>query len=303
MKISNNLFGIIPAVVTPLTEGGGFAEGAFEQLLQRLYSFGVHGVYLCGSTGEGMLQSIEQRKRIAEAAIRNSPRGKQVIVHVGASTTREAIELAAHAAGVGVTAISSLPPLIGSYSFREIEEYYQTLARDCPLPLLIYYFPDVAPGIRSADQLRALCAIDGVAGVKFTSYDLMTMSQLKQDGVAVYYGRDEMLAAGLLFGADGGIGTFYTLVPGVFTEIFRLAREHRWQEAMLLQAQVNKLIRISLQYPLYPVIKELLRWTGIDCGPCLGPRQQYLTPAEVSCLRSEIENAELTELVYSTVSA
>jgi N-acetylneuraminate lyase len=303
MKTSNTLFGILPAVVTPFAINGEFAESPFEQLLARLYESGVDGVYLCGSTGEGLLQPVAQRKRIAEAAMRNSPRGKQIIVHVGASTTREALELAAHAASVGATAISSLPPLTGNYSFGEIVSYYETLAQNCPLPLVVYYFPELAPAIHSADQLRTLCTIEGVAGAKFTSYDLLTMSQLKRDGVVVYYGRDEMLAAGLLFGADGGIGTFYSLVPWIFTELFRLAQQGRWQEAMPLQAQVNELIRISLQYPLYPVVKELLRWTGIDCGPCLAPRRQYLTQAEVNRLRSEIEDAGLTQLVYSTAGA
>lgn len=303
MKTSNTLFGILPAVVTPFTQNGDFAEGPFERLLERIYGFGVHGVYLCGSTGEGLLQSVGQRKRITESAIRNSPRGKQVIVHIGAATTREALELAAHAASAGATAISSLPPMTGSYSVGEIERYYETLALECRLPLLIYYFPDVAPAIRSAEQLGSLCAIDGVAGVKFTSYDLMTMSQLKKDGITVYFGRDEMLAAGLLFGADGGIGTFYSLVPGVFTQLFQLAQQGRWQEMMPLQGQVNELIRISLQYPLFPVVKELLRWTGIDCGPCLAPRREYLVDAEIRSLRSELENAGLMELVYSTVGA
>jgi N-acetylneuraminate lyase len=238
-----------------------------------------------------------------EAAVRNSPRGKQVIVHIGASTTREALELAEHAARAGVTAVSSLPPIAGSYSFEEIETYYKTLARECPLPLLIYYFPEVAPAIHSVGQLRALCAIEGVAGVKFTSYDLFALTQLKRAGATVYYGRDEMLAAGLMFGADGGIGTFYNVVPGVFAAIFSLAREGRWQDTMPLQKQVNELIRISLQYPLYPAIKELLRWTGIDCGPCLAPRQRYLTDDETKRLRGEIQDAGLMEFVYSTVGA
>lgn len=303
MKTSNTLFGILPAVLTPFNENGEFAEGPFAQLLERLYDSNVHGVYLCGSTGEGLLQSVEQRKRITEAAIRNSPRGKQVIVHVGASNAREALELATHAASAGATAISSLPPLTGNYSFGEIESYYKTLAKNCPLPLLVYYFPEIAPVISSPEQLRTLCAIEGVAGAKFTSYDLLTMSQLKKDGATVYYGRDEMLAAGLLFGADGGIGTFYDLVPGAFTEIFRLAEEGRWQEIMPVQAQVNELIRISLRYPLYPAMKELLRWTGIDCGPCLAPRREYLTAAEANRLRTEIETAGLTDFVHSTIGA
>lgn len=95
-----------------------------ERLLARLYAANVHGVYLCGSTGEGMLQRLAQRKLITEIAVKNSPPDKQVIVHVGAATTAEAIELARHAARTGAHAISSLPPLIGGYSFAEIKTFY-----------------------------------------------------------------------------------------------------------------------------------------------------------------------------------
>lgn len=301
MNRNHNLFGILPAVVTPFTETGHFQETAFEQLLERLYGSGAHGIYLCGSTGEGLQQSVEQRKRITEAGVQNSPRDKQVIVHVGGSNTADAIELAKHAADSGATAISSLPPLTGSYSFEEIQHYYATLASASPLPLLVYYFPEIAPAIHSLDQLKALCSIKGVAGVKFTEYDLFTMSELKKSDMTVYYGRDEMLAAGLLFGADGGIGTFYNVTPGAFVQLFELASQKRWDEMRPLQAQLNELIRITVCYPLFPAIKELLRLTGIDCGPCLAPRREYLTTAEIKSLRHEISNAGLEELLYSSV--
>src|SRR5215470_3338040 len=90
------LAGIVPAVVTPFDAEGKFNIRSFEQLAQRLYAAGVHGLYLCGSTGEGMLQPVTQRKQVAEVAMRNSPSDKAVIVHVGANTTGEAIELARH---------------------------------------------------------------------------------------------------------------------------------------------------------------------------------------------------------------
>jgi len=88
------LAGIIPAVVTPFDTEGKFNVRSFERLVERLYAAGVHGLYLCGSTGEGMLQTVAQRKQVAEVAMRNSPSDKSVIIHVGANTTDEAIELA-----------------------------------------------------------------------------------------------------------------------------------------------------------------------------------------------------------------
>ena len=78
--------GILPAAVTPLDEAGKFLPSVLEQLLARLYGAGVHGVYLCGSTGEGMLQPREQRQAIVDTAMACTPRDRTVIVHVGAAS-------------------------------------------------------------------------------------------------------------------------------------------------------------------------------------------------------------------------
>ncbi|HEY8459165.1 MAG TPA: dihydrodipicolinate synthase family protein, partial [Blastocatellia bacterium] len=98
------LAGIVPAVVTPFDAEGKFNVRSFERLIERLYASGVHGLYICGSTGEGMLQTVAQRKQVAEVALRNSPPGKSVIIHVGANVTDDAIELARHAARAGAHA-------------------------------------------------------------------------------------------------------------------------------------------------------------------------------------------------------
>jgi N-acetylneuraminate lyase len=293
------LAGIVPAVVTPFDAEGNFNSRSFERLAARLYAAGVHGLYLCGSTGEGMLQTVAQRKQVAEAAMRCSPAGKSVIVHVGANTTGEAIELARHAARIGAHAISSLPPCVGVYSFAEIKSYYEQLAAACSIPLLIYFFPEVAPAIRTADQVLELAAIENVVGLKYTDYDLYMMLRLKERGATIFYGRDEMLSAGLLLGADGGIGSFYNVIPGSFVRLWRLAQEGRWGEMRALQARINEFITITLRYPLFPALKAILGWAGIDCGPCLAPRTQSLSADAGARLRDELTGAGLLEQVFS----
>jgi N-acetylneuraminate lyase len=293
------LAGIVPAVVTPFDAEGKFKVRSFEQLVQQLYVADVHGLYLCGSTGEGMLQPVVQRKQVTEVALRNSPPGKIVIVHVGANTTDEAIELARHAARNGAHAISSLPPCVGIYSFAEIKSYYERLAAASAVPLLIYFFPEVSPAIKTADQVLELAALQNVAGLKFTDYDLYTMLRLKRQGATIFYGRDEMLSAGLLLGADGGIGSFYNVIPGLFIQMWRLAQASRWNEMQVLQAQINEFITITLRYPLFPALKTMLGWAGIDCGPCLAPRRQSLSASESARLRDELTSAGLLEQVFS----
>lgn len=290
--------GILPALLTPLDAEGKLNTRAFEHLLARVYAAGVHGVYLCGSTGEGMLQPAAQRKLITEIAVKNSPRDKQIIVHVGANTTAEAIALAQHAAQAGAHAISSLPPL-GSYSFAEIKTFYEQLAAASNVPLLLYYFPEVSPALKTAEQILELCATPNVIGLKFTDYDLYTMLRLKQQGATVFYGRDEMLTAGLLFGADGGIGSFYNVLPELFMTMWHETRENHHDIARHVQERVNEFITITLRYPLFPALKTMLGWAGIDCGACLAPRRAHLTAAEATQLREELRRAELYDFVFA----
>jgi N-acetylneuraminate lyase len=157
------LKGIIAAAVTPLDDAERFAPARFESLLERLYAAGVHGVYVCGQTGEGMMQSVEQRQRVAEASVLWSPPGKQVIVHVGAYRTADAIELARHASRIGATAVSALAPF-GFYTFAEIRAYYEANAVASDVPLLVYYFPESVAAIRTTEQILELCEIRNVVG-------------------------------------------------------------------------------------------------------------------------------------------
>jgi N-acetylneuraminate lyase len=231
----------------------------------------VDGVYVCGSTGEGMVLPTCVRKKIVEVAVRNSPPRKQVIVHVGAWSFNETSELARHASVTGVTAISSLPP--AGASFSELLEHYRSLAAMTSLPFLAYYFPAAGSGTLSLNQLEDICALPRVAGLKFTDYDLYTLSLLIRAGSTVFNGRDEVLCAGLLMGASGGIGSIYNIKPASFVKLYRHAREGRWQEAREEQDRINAVIRVLLRFPFMPALKQWITWEGIDCGQALPPRQ------------------------------
>lgn len=290
--------GVLPALVTPVNEAGEFQAKPFEQLLDRVYRAGVNGVYVCGQTGEGFQLSLNDRRAATECAVRHSPKGTHVIVHVGASTTADAVALAQHAARSGAHAVSSLPPA-GSYSFEEIRQYYAALAQASDLPLLIYYFPSMATAIRSTDQMLELCAIPNVIGLKFTDSDLFRLWAIRQTGAVVFAGSDEMLVAGLIMGANGGIGSTYNLIPETYVELYRQTLSGQWEEARRMQEKINKFIQVILRYPVHPAIKQLLAWSGIDCGSCIPPRRE-LTQAEQTELRELISQTELGRTLLAT---
>lgn len=290
-----NFGGILPAVVTPLDQKGRLSESSFRQLLSFLYEHPIDGIYVGGQTGEGLFLSVEDRKRLTELALEHSPAGKTVIVHVGATRLEEAIDLSRHAADAGVHAVSSLPPA-GPYSFGDILNYYRGLTSAVDVPFFVYHFSEYSQAITSSQQLLDLCSLPNVVGAKFTDYDLYTLSALKAENHTIFYGRDEMLSAGLLYGADGGIGTFYNLIPKHFTDIYSLGKQGQWHATTDLQSEVQQLIRLCSKVPMLSAVKTILGWMGIPCGPCLAPRRT-LTHAEEQTLRTALDASGLNRIL------
>jgi N-acetylneuraminate lyase len=290
LKNEIGLTGVFPALVTPLTDDGTVRIAALEALLERVYSANVDGVYVCGSTGEGTLLPAAERKQIVETAVRISPPGKRVIVHVGAWSLEVAEDLARHAERSGAASVSCIRP--SGVTHAEMLEWYRVLAEASELPFLAYYFPANTGSPLDVDQLSEICELPGVAGIKYTDYDLYTMSLLAREGYRIFNGRDEVLAAGLLMGACGGIGSIYNLVPEQFVEIYRLALEGKWKEARAVQDRINDLIRVLVRYPFLPALKTVLTWEGIPCGGVVRPRVGLTAGQELE-LRESIAALEM----------
>jgi N-acetylneuraminate lyase len=272
-----SISGIYPAIVTPLTPDGELATDVMARLLVRLLAAGVDGVYAAGSTGEGLRLSLANREAVVECLMSNLPQGKKLLVHVGAPRVEDAIRLAVHAAKAGAHAVSSLPP---QGVFSQVRDYYKRLADHSPLPLILYYFPEASPGANiKPEELEEMCALPNVSGVKFTDYNLFLLERLVGLGKIVYNGRDEVLAAGLLMGAQGGIGSTYNLVPEIYMALYRHTLRSEWEKARQLQRRLNQLIAVLVKYPFLPALKAALGSAGFECGPTLNG-ERFESPAQ-----------------------
>jgi N-acetylneuraminate lyase len=114
---------------------------------------------------------------------------------------------------------------------------------------------------------------------KVHEFDLFKVWEIRRAGAVVFNGSDEMLVAGLIMGANGGIGSIYNLVPEQFVSLCMCAAAGMWKQARQIQDAINELISVILNYPVNPALKAILVWSGIDCGPCIAPRRR-LTPSE-----------------------
>lgn len=282
---------ILPALVTPLLPSGTVDVASSERLIEHLYQRGVGGLYLTGTTGEGIYLADSLRRQIVEIATSLSRGRGTVIVHIGAVQAGQALELAQHAHRAGATAISSIPPFAGGYSWDEVRSFYAELARHSPLPVVAYYIPGLTGQPQPLANLVSLLEIPNVAGYKFTDPNFYTMQRMltrfRPDQV-LYNGQDEALALGLQMGAHGGIGTTYNFMPDLILQIARHCRAGQPAEAIAVQRQANEIIEALLRFPIVPATKQILCWQGlIDHPHCVFPRAG-LTAAQQGQLRESL---------------
>jgi len=262
--MKKKLKGIMPAVASPCDENDVFLEDKFAALVESLYGAGVHGMYLCGMTGDGYGMRLDERKRAIEIAVDVARKhGRAVITHVGTTNTRDAAELAAHAAETGADAVSSIPPV--GFSHERLIRYYRDIARAAQIPVIVYHIPAVTHHNPSLDEMVELLDIDGVAGLKFTDCNLFFMKRLllARPGITVFNGYDELVCPAMLYGATGGIGTSYNLFPKLFLGIYQAIQGGDVERAMNMQERFLAWAHVLWQLGVKPLFEHLMRQRGL----------------------------------------
>ncbi len=293
--MSNIIFtGIMPALITPFTKEGEIIKQGIKDNMNRNFDQGASGFYICGSTGEGPVLTVDQRKIAAETIMDvNNGRGK-IINHVGAASPYDAFELARHAGKIGCDAISSVVPnFYYKYNDDEIIEYYKRLADESGIPVLAY-----AQNLLTSDPvnlMERLIKIDGIVGVKFTLVDYYAMRRIKElngGDINVINGPDEMLICGLTMGADGGIGSTYNLMCAEYVKLYNLFKSGDFEGAKAVQYKVNHVVEILLKHNCLKAIKYVLNYMGIESGDVMYPGTPYSEEEAAQLIK------ELTDVGY-----
>lgn len=262
--------GIIIALYSSYDENGEINTQAVRQIARHYASVGVKGLYVGGSSGEGMLQSVEERKLVLAAVMAEVGDELTIIAHVGAPATRDSVELAKHAQEVGAHAVSAVPAIYYRLSPQSVESHWQAIIDSTSLPFIIYHIPQTTGFHLSKQLLTKMAAQDKVIGVKISAESTFELQQFKAAGgkdFLVLNGPDEQYLAGRSIGADGGIGGTYGVMPELFLKIERCYVQGNMSEAQHWQFIVNELIVELLSFPsLYGACKAILKLRGFDLG-------------------------------------
>ena len=263
--------GVIPAFYACYDQEGNISPEGTRALVRHLADKGVRGLYVGGSSGECIYQSVAERKVVLENVMAEAKgRDLTIIAHVACNNTKDSQELAAHAESLGVDAIASIPPIYFHLPPKAIAKYWNDMSAAAPnTDFVIYNIPQLAGVSLSVPLLKEMLKNPRVIGVKNSSMPVQDIQMWKDEGAIVFNGPDEQLLSGLAAGACGGIGGTY----GAMTELYLKIREHflagKMEEGRLIQNDCCRIIykMCSTEGNMYATIKEILRLQG---GPDIG---------------------------------
>ena len=272
--------GIIPAFYACYDKDGAINPAAVREMTRWFVEKGVKGLYVGGSSGECIYQSVAERKLVLENVMEEA-RGKlTVIAHIACNNTADSQELARHAESLGVDAIASIPPIYFKLPPHAIAKYWNDMSAAAPnTDFIIYNIPQLAGVSRTVPLLKEMLKNPKVIGVKNSSMPTQDIQMWADEGAIVFNGPDEQLISGLVMGATGGIGGTYGAMPKLYIKLYECVKSGDLATALEIQNDCCRIIYklCSGHGNMYGMIKETLRRLGCpDCGSVRAPLAELI---------------------------
>ena len=266
------MYGVITAMTTPLTENGEINTKAIEEHVEFLISKGVNCLYPCGTTGEMLNLSLEERELVAETVVK-AARGRVVVyIHVGAQTTAQTIRLAQHAERIGADGIGVVTPPFFSIKDKAMVQYYKDISSSVSpdFPIYVYVIPQCAANDIPAPLMEQIAdACPNVIGVKYSWADCIRLKDylnIRDGKFSVLFGPDRLFLPALAMGADGTVSGVSGPMPEHFVEVYRAWKAGDVEKARQEQKTANEICEILQSGADMGIFKAVLDFRGLTGG-------------------------------------
>ena len=265
--------GVIPAFYACYDNEGNVSPEGVQSLTKYFVEKGVKGVYVNGSSGECIYQSVEDRKIILENVMKAAEGKLTVIAHVACNNTKDSQELARHAESLGVDAIAAIPPIYFHLPEYAIAQYWNDISAAAPnTDFVIYNIPQLAGVALTQGLFAEMRKNPNVIGVKNSSMPVQDIQMFKQAAgpdYIIFNGPDEQFMSGRVIGAEGAIGGTYGVMPELYLKLDEYVRAGKMEEAREIQYACDEIIykMCSAHGNMYAVIKAILKINeGLELG-------------------------------------
>lgn len=268
------LRGAIAAALTPLRDGV-FEADAVGPYVDFLAGHGLDGILALGTTGEGVLFSVDERREVAAAFLAAAHGRLQVAVHCGAQTTADTVALAEHAASAGADAVAVIAPPYFALDEEELLTHLEAAARACaPVPFYAYEFAArsgyaIPPRVLQRLRERA----PNLAGLKVSDSPWERVAPYLIEGLDVFVGAEGLIVQGLDAGAAGAVSGLAASFPDAVVALVREPTAEAGERTAALRAGFQRL-------PFHAALKTALGLRGVPVGPEVRPPLRGLTAEE-----------------------
>jgi len=287
------LFGVTVAMVTPMFEDGSVDLAGVARLTEMLVGKGVSCLYPCGTTGEMLKLTTDERKAIAETVVKTAAGRVTVFIHTGAETEEKTLELSLHAHAIGADGVGIVTPQFFGCSDRMLVGYYSRIAAKLPadFPIYLYGIPQCAANDISAAAAKELfTACPNIVGIKYSFLDMVrTTAYLDvSPEFSVLHGSDRHFSSMLAMGCDGTVSGVSSACPEPFVGVWQawqtgdMATVRHWQRA---GREICDILRNGADMALF---KGLLKIRGLEAGHMRLP-QMDLTAEAYAALEQTFE--------------
>ena len=289
--------GVVPAIITPMTADGKLHEEAYRRVMEFNIQAGVHGFWVAGGTGESVLLTDEENRRIAEIVVDQNQDRINNIMHVGASTTIRAARLAEHAANAGVEAICCVPPFFYGQSDNAIVEHYRVVAEAADLPLFVYNLPqstnvEITPALMRKIQEK----VPQLAGLKHSAPYQGHIRDFANMGLACFVGNCRLMLPAMTIGAVGCVDGPPNMVPERWVKVWEAYQAGDLAAAQIAQENASQVADLVRPYRFHAIAKAVLsERLGIDCG-APRPPMEALSADERNALLQSLAALNLNEV-------
>jgi dihydrodipicolinate synthase/N-acetylneuraminate lyase len=278
------LRGAVAAALTPLRDGGeALDEEAFAPYVDFLVAGGLDGLLALGTTGEGFLLPLEQRRRAAELFVEAADGRLGVAVHAGAQSTQDTVQLAAHAAGLGADGVAVIAPPYFPLDDAEVFEHLAVAARACePVPFYVYEFAarsGYAVSLAVVERLRE--AAPNFRGLKVSDVPWDRFEPYLVEGLDVFVGPEALIGQGLGGGAVGAVSALASAFPELVVAAVRDPAE----------AGLGALRELVQRFPFQAALKTVVARRGVPMRPDVRRPLRALTGSERAELEAWLESS------------
>ncbi|MGC8869830.1 MAG: dihydrodipicolinate synthase family protein [Brevinematia bacterium] len=263
--------GIVVAHTTPFHEDESIDYESLRKYVNFVIKKGVHGIFVCGTTGEGLILSLEERKKILETVIEENKERLIVIAHCGAVNLEDTMELIDHARRVGADGVGIVAPFYYSYTEKELYRYYAVIAKEFKdIPIYLYNIPSLAKNELSISLVSKLSYdFENIMGIKDSSGNFSTILgyiyNTRKDFIVIT-GYDRAFFPVLMMGGKGTVTGPGGVFPEIFVKIYDAFKKRDYEVCLELQRKQTKLSLTLYDGASIPVLKKALEFRGIGKG-------------------------------------